>query len=325
MNSDFNFSDYLVDLDEGSLALPAGSSEPTPPARFSGTGNPYSSDFASTSLEYQPIFNNQSVASFGSNDTGRTGMAVPSTSSSLSVPEAFAAQLSMLDLSSSLFPVLRTLCSFTPPPLTHSQDSFCRKFQVWRRHLSYILDLAVILLFHLEKVVPVDDKDGNLTALMVKYTPRAVFFIIAGDVHNGGSFGVDGAGKHIIGPIYICLTFFCDGTAGLYFMPCIVQWAVDNFVAVSTKVKRFGRGQVAFYGMIPLCYDQAEAVNTNTFHTLTDEWAFLNEQGSEVSFLLYIRFTPDVSIYRLAPLLIQFLGACSASVSMKNLIASTAR
>jgi hypothetical protein len=115
----------------------------------------------------------------------------------------------VLDLNLGLSPVFNTLRSFTPPPpLTHSQDSFSRKFRAWKPHLSSILDFALILLFHYEKVIPLDDKNGMLTALLGQYTPRAVLFIIAGDVHNGGSFGVDGAGKHITGPIYICLTFF---------------------------------------------------------------------------------------------------------------------
>jgi hypothetical protein len=160
---DFDFSDLLENIvDEPPnwpLAPPAGFSEYAPPAGFSGTGNPYAYSDTSTSLNYQPIFDihshNQSATSFSSNNTGRTGTAGPSatSTSSLSVPEAFAAQLSSLDLSSGLLPVFRTLCSHTPPPLA-SQESFLRKFPVWKPHLSPILDVAVSLAFRTKKSSP---------------------------------------------------------------------------------------------------------------------------------------------------------------------------
>jgi hypothetical protein len=81
-------------------------------------------------------------------------------------------------------------------------------------------------------------------------------------------------------------------------MPSIVQWGVDRLVAFHQRVRQEGRKLMGLYGMVEVQYPEAQEVNTQTFKTITPEWSYIHAGTSVVSFLLYIRFTPDFSIYR---------------------------
>jgi hypothetical protein len=195
------FPDVFPDIQQGPPLQGPGLA---PPAGFSGAGD----DSIGDNSAFQPIpifdinLHNQSTTSFASTNTGGTGTAPRTYTSSLSIPEGIAAQLASFDLRSGLSPVYETLKYVPVPPLA-SQESFCRQFPVWKKHLTPILDVAISLVYHYEDVVPLDEEDINLIPVMTRYTPRAVLMIVEADRRAGGSFGKDGAGKHISGPIHI--------------------------------------------------------------------------------------------------------------------------